>query len=105
MDKKTIQAIHDSIQLKWDPIAAGCGVDAGCQNCPLCQEFYLASGSFSCSGCPVNVVGENCFFRGSKYHLAIMGLKAGRLRDPETAIAVEFLIGLLLETEKKIYDL
>jgi hypothetical protein len=48
MDERTLTALKGSIA-KWEGIVAGTVDDDGPNNCPLCQEFYIAN----CNGCPV----------------------------------------------------
>lgn len=48
MTNVALKALRGSIE-KWEKIVAGTGVDRGCTNCPLCDEFRDGG----CAGCPV----------------------------------------------------
>ena len=50
MNAETLAALRGSIR-KWRGIVAGRVVDQGCENCPLCQLFFLKNDN--CGGCPV----------------------------------------------------
>lgn len=51
MNKETKKALEGSIK-KWEDIAAGRGLDAGPDNCPLCAIFFNERG---CGDCPVRL--------------------------------------------------
>ena len=52
MDAATLTALQGSIA-KWEAIATGDGADDGCDNCPLCQMFWVGNHDGGCEGCPV----------------------------------------------------
>ncbi len=51
MDKNVIEALHKSIQRKWNPICMGDGVDNRSEDCPLCK-LILVDATSVCSPCP-----------------------------------------------------
>lgn len=54
MDESTRIALEGSIK-KWEAIVDGTGIDAGQDNCPLCQKFFKedVETGHKCGGCPV----------------------------------------------------
>lgn len=70
MKSETLKALQGSIQ-KWQNIVDGTGVDAGIENCPLCEIFNLPNG---CRGCPVrekvdtDYCGNTPFFNWAQHH-------------------------------------
>lgn len=62
MDDVTREALEGSIK-KWEAIVDGSGIDAGPQNCPLCQMFWAGG----CRGCPVFDVTDEKDCYGTPY--------------------------------------
>lgn len=98
MKKKTLEALHGSVQ-KWRDIVTEGAIGRGVRDCPLCQIFYAPGSATCCEGCLVNKKTGQKFCRGTPYpdFVRVQGVERKR-----AAIAMyDFLVGLLPEKERK----
>jgi len=68
--QRQAKALEGSVE-KWWKIVKGTGVDAGVNNCPLCQLYYHHSSGLyynTCKGCPVRNDTQYADCRGTPYY-------------------------------------
>ena len=109
MDSKTLMALMGSIQ-KWECIAQGIGAENGSQNCSLCH-LYGRKPSY-CESCPIyeHTGQTGCTNTPYAYTNLVTGgtlpEHANKNVNYEAIEAeIEFLISLLPDHMKCIYDL